>query len=178
MAQNDGSARPLKGTQPVQGLLCRIGIDRVDYYSSPEGIPLFKGHEYELISRYNNTSKADADSMLSIADSDLELLLRVRSALSDVESSVRAVYAVGNGFGFSTAALAAIFPDAQIDVLDLEATACQRACNDLTRSRHANVQLTVGRSPRDAELAQRSVEYQLAFLDGDHAAASVAAELL
>ena len=41
----------------------RIGIDRVDYYSSPEGIPFFKGHEYELISRYNNTSKADADSM-------------------------------------------------------------------------------------------------------------------
>jgi len=41
----------------------RIGIDRVDYYSSAEGIKLYKNHEYELISEYENTSAEDADSM-------------------------------------------------------------------------------------------------------------------
>jgi hypothetical protein len=41
----------------------RIGIDRVDYYSSDEGIKLYKDHQYELISVYDNTSGEDADSM-------------------------------------------------------------------------------------------------------------------
>jgi len=41
----------------------KIGIDQVDYYSSPEGIPLYKDHEYELVSVYNNTSGEDQDSM-------------------------------------------------------------------------------------------------------------------
>jgi len=40
-----------------------IGIDRVQYYSSPDGIPLKKGHEYEVVSIYNNTSDENADSM-------------------------------------------------------------------------------------------------------------------
>ena len=41
----------------------RVGLDRVDFFSSPEGIPFKKGHEYELISTYNNTSDTSADSM-------------------------------------------------------------------------------------------------------------------
>jgi len=41
----------------------RMGIDRVDYFSSEKGIPLYKDHEYELISIYNNTSGIDQDSM-------------------------------------------------------------------------------------------------------------------
>lgn len=41
----------------------KIGIERVEYYSSVEGLPLFKDHEYEIISVYNNTSSEDQDSM-------------------------------------------------------------------------------------------------------------------
>lgn len=41
----------------------KIGLDHVDYYSSTEGIPLYKDHEYELVSIYNNTTNEDQDSM-------------------------------------------------------------------------------------------------------------------
>ena len=41
----------------------RIGLERVDYFSSVDGLKLHKGHEYELTSRYNNTSDAPVDSM-------------------------------------------------------------------------------------------------------------------
>jgi len=41
----------------------RIGLDAIDVYSSYDGIPLEKDHEYELVSTYNNTSGTDQDSM-------------------------------------------------------------------------------------------------------------------
>ena len=41
----------------------RIGIDHVEYFSSPEGITVFRDHEYELVSVYNNTTGEDQDSM-------------------------------------------------------------------------------------------------------------------
>lgn len=41
----------------------KIGLAHVDSYSSAEGIPVYKDHEYELISVYNNTSGKDQDSM-------------------------------------------------------------------------------------------------------------------
>ncbi len=41
----------------------RIGLAAVDHYTSPEGIPVFTGHEYELVSTYNNTTDQDQDSM-------------------------------------------------------------------------------------------------------------------
>ena len=41
----------------------RIGIDHVEHFSSEEGIPVFKDHEYELVSVYNNTTSEDQDSM-------------------------------------------------------------------------------------------------------------------
>ncbi len=40
-----------------------IGIRHVDFYSSEDGLSLFKSHEYELVSVYNNTSGEDQDSM-------------------------------------------------------------------------------------------------------------------
>ena len=40
-----------------------IGLAHVDFLSSEAGIALFKDHEYEMISVYNNTSGADQDSM-------------------------------------------------------------------------------------------------------------------
>jgi len=44
----------------------RIGLDYVDYFSATEGIPVYKGHEYQLISIYNNTTDSDQDSMAVI----------------------------------------------------------------------------------------------------------------
>jgi hypothetical protein len=41
----------------------RIGLDHVDAFSSAEGVPLFKDHQYELVSVYDNTSGVDQDSM-------------------------------------------------------------------------------------------------------------------
>lgn len=47
----------------AENLPDRIGLARVEAFSSPEGIPLFKDHEYELVSVYHNTSGVDQDSM-------------------------------------------------------------------------------------------------------------------
>jgi hypothetical protein len=41
----------------------KIGIEKIDYYSSVEGMPVYKSHQYELTSYYNNTSNKDVDSM-------------------------------------------------------------------------------------------------------------------
>ena len=47
----------------VDGSEGRIGIDKVDHFSSVDGIDFVKGHEYELVSRYHNTSGENVDSM-------------------------------------------------------------------------------------------------------------------
>jgi hypothetical protein len=41
----------------------RIGIDRVDHFVSAEGLRLYKDHQYELVSVYDNTSGEPQDSM-------------------------------------------------------------------------------------------------------------------
>jgi len=40
-----------------------IGIEHVEYYSSPQGLSLYKDHDYEMVSVYDNTSKEPQDSM-------------------------------------------------------------------------------------------------------------------
>lgn len=53
-----------------------IGIDHVEYFSSPEGLQLYEDHDYELVSVYNNTSGEAQDSMavmyLYLADVEFE----------------------------------------------------------------------------------------------------------
>ena len=41
----------------------QIGLAHVDSLSSPEGMPVYADHEYEVVSTYNNTSDEDQDSM-------------------------------------------------------------------------------------------------------------------
>jgi len=41
----------------------KIGLAHVDSFSSEEGIPVYKDHEYELVSVYNNTTNEEQDSM-------------------------------------------------------------------------------------------------------------------
>jgi hypothetical protein len=42
-----------KGEQLTQG----IGLDRISYYSSEKGIPVFHDHQYELVSHYRNQTQ-------------------------------------------------------------------------------------------------------------------------
>jgi hypothetical protein len=41
----------------------KVGIEHIDHLVSVEGIPIYKDHEYELVSVYNNTTAEDVDSM-------------------------------------------------------------------------------------------------------------------
>jgi cyclophilin family peptidyl-prolyl cis-trans isomerase len=41
----------------------KIGLSFVDSFSSAKGVPLFRDHEYDLVSVYNNTTQTDKDSM-------------------------------------------------------------------------------------------------------------------
>lgn len=43
-----------------------VGLTHVDTFESADGVPLLKDHKYDLVSVYNNTSKANADSMASV----------------------------------------------------------------------------------------------------------------
>jgi hypothetical protein len=48
------------GTRPFED---RIGLAYVDSFTSVEGIPIYKDHEYELVSVYQNITDQDQDSM-------------------------------------------------------------------------------------------------------------------
>ncbi len=47
----------------ARNLSGEIGLANVEYFSSIEGVPVYKDHEYELISVYDNTTDEDQDSM-------------------------------------------------------------------------------------------------------------------
>ena len=47
----------------AEGFDDRIGLSRVEYLSSPKGIPMFASHDYELVSTYLNTTMKNQDSM-------------------------------------------------------------------------------------------------------------------
>lgn len=47
----------------AQNVSERIGLKHVDFYASEEGIPVYKDHEYQFISIYNNTSGENQDAM-------------------------------------------------------------------------------------------------------------------
>ncbi len=43
-----------------------LGLAAVEHFSSEEGIPIYKDHEYELVSVYNNTSGKQQDAMTAM----------------------------------------------------------------------------------------------------------------
>lgn len=53
-----------------------IGLDHVDHFTSEAGVSLTRGHEYELVSVYDNPRKEDQDSMavmnLYLADTEFK----------------------------------------------------------------------------------------------------------
>ena len=44
----------------------RIGVSWMDYYSSEEGLPFYKDHDYELISVYDNPTNQNSDAMAQL----------------------------------------------------------------------------------------------------------------
>jgi cyclophilin family peptidyl-prolyl cis-trans isomerase len=50
----------------ARGFTDKIGLTSVSSYSSNAGIPLYKNHDYDLVSVYNNTTATDKDSMAVI----------------------------------------------------------------------------------------------------------------
>lgn len=42
----------------------KAGLLRTENFASPEGIPVFKDHDYELVSSYNNTTEEELDAMV------------------------------------------------------------------------------------------------------------------
>jgi hypothetical protein len=44
----------------------QLGLASVDYFSSEEGIPLYRDHDYQLISVYDNPGDLDSDAMASM----------------------------------------------------------------------------------------------------------------
>ena len=69
----------------------RIGLERVDAYSSPAGIPVFQNHEYELVSIYNNTTSENQDSMavMYVYLEDREFLHPFRAQSVDMSQAQR-----------------------------------------------------------------------------------------
>jgi hypothetical protein len=41
----------------------QIAVEEITHYSSTEGIPILRNHEYEIVAVYNNTTSHDVDSM-------------------------------------------------------------------------------------------------------------------
>ena len=44
----------------------RIALENIEHVSSAEGLPLYKGHEYEVVSIYENDSGVDQDAMATV----------------------------------------------------------------------------------------------------------------
>jgi len=63
------------GAKLAQG---KVGLADVEQFSSTEGVPIYKGHEYDLIATYDNTSGVKQDAMatmfLYVAMRDLAFL--------------------------------------------------------------------------------------------------------
>jgi len=69
----------------AEGFDDRIGIRRVQHFEHVEGISMFAGHEYELVSVYNNTTERDQDSMavllLYMLDKEFEVKAPIELSL-------------------------------------------------------------------------------------------------
>jgi hypothetical protein len=70
----------------------RIGLDRVQEFSSEEGIPVYADHQYELISVYDNTTDEPQDAMAV-------MFLYMRDRRFEKPAWVRATPAAGAGGG-------------------------------------------------------------------------------
>ena len=73
--------------QPETG----IGLASVDSFASIEGVPLYKDHEYEMVSVYNNTTSEDQDAMgtFFLYLRDHETKDRLDTLRSELEADVR-----------------------------------------------------------------------------------------
>ncbi len=94
-----------KATNPMVG----IGLTRVERFTSPEGVPLYKSHKYEIVSVYDNPTKENADSMASVflGLDDVEFIKPTPAQLTSRWSLLKAdTYALRTAAGSATVTLA------------------------------------------------------------------------
>jgi hypothetical protein len=69
-------------TSKTKNATTGIGLEKIDYYTSVSGIPVYRDHRYELICESNNTSGSNQDMMavmlLYMYDKELDLKLHPR----------------------------------------------------------------------------------------------------
>ncbi len=53
-------------TAHMQNCIEKIGLEKIEHYSSSQGIPIFADHKYEMICTTNNTSGTDQDMMATM----------------------------------------------------------------------------------------------------------------
>ena len=53
-------------TSTMKSFEDKIGLEKVIFFSSEEGISIYKDHEYEIISTYNNITNESKDAMALI----------------------------------------------------------------------------------------------------------------
>lgn len=104
----------------------------------------------------------------SICNSDVELILTISKLMKP-----KAIYGVGNAFGFSTITLGRIFPDVPIDIIDAETEGVDNhkgteITRDIAKSKKFDINLFTGFSPYDTHKCLRNVEYDFVFIDGLH----------
>ena len=110
----------------------------------------------------------DVSSGGAICDSDVELMV----SLSELFTP-KAIYCVGNAFGYSTITLAHIFPKTPIDVIDAEIEGKDnklgtRITRTIADKYGYDVNLFAGFSPEDTHKCLRFNTYDLVFIDGYH----------
>ena len=155
----------------------------------PEEAPNVSTHQEVCKCLVRARNRTNVFSGAGIADSDVELFLRLRTLafLTKGGGSVPVhAFVIGNSFGFSALLLGLLFAKSgpsgsgsvgSVDVLDEEPDACTRTGGWLTRqiarTQNLNVSLTRGTSPEDVPKATRrgtrtGRTYDLAFIDGGH----------
>ncbi len=65
----------------IEGYDDKIGIRRLQHFEHAEGIPMYAGHEYELVSVYDNTTDRDQDSMAVLLLYMLDKEFRIRAPI-------------------------------------------------------------------------------------------------
>src|ERR1043166_9004244 len=87
----------------------KIGLDKVETFTSEKGVPMYRDHKYELISVYDNPTQQNADSMASaflaledpafVKPDDAELSRRAENYLDSSPETVIVVRTNAGDFG-------------------------------------------------------------------------------
>jgi len=147
---------------------------------------LYARHGYE-VRRIPNTARGET---MELYHGDVRLDVGLGVSWKEIEVwgklalsyTPRAIFGIGNGFGWSTMALRLIWPRAELVVLDAETEgADNEACNGLTRTllaEHSGGLVVHGVSPHWVAnaMACLGMPARFVFIDGEHTDAAMDAD--